>query len=221
MKIKYRLYVTVGLIALISLGGCGREDAPVVLESLTEDAAEHAAGPDGAAETAKAGSLQDETAGDKQVAEETGTVKVHVCGAVADPGVYELPADARIADALLAAGDFLPDADIDHLNQAALLTDGQQIYVPTEEETAAGIVPAGESAATGLQNGAGNDGLLDINTATVTQLKTLPGIGDVKANAIVSYRERNGKFSSIEEIQQVEGIKAGLYSQICDKICVR
>ncbi|MBQ7582965.1 MAG: ComEA family DNA-binding protein [Lachnospiraceae bacterium] len=224
MRIKYRVTFTVGLIALLSLTGCGRSDAPVVLESLEESVS---------TEPGDTRFTEDSAPTDEKApvpAEDVSqTVVVHVCGAVREPGVYELPKDARVADALLAAGDFAADADTDYWNQAAYLTDGQQVYVPTEEETAAaasGGENAGQDGMGGqflsdTASGADTSGRININTATAAQLKSLPGIGDVKAASIIAYRESKGAFSDVSEIQQVDGIKEGLYRQICDLICVR
>lgn len=156
---------------------------------------------------------------------ETETIMVFVCGEVNSPGVYEMDGDARVCDAILRAGDFTVDADTDYLNQAAGLTDGQQLYVPSEEETKAGISEGniinseGSGNISGNANSSGN-GLVNINTASLQELKTLPGIGDVKAAAIISYREQNNKFTSTEDIKQVDGIKSGLYDSIKDMITV-
>lgn len=156
---------------------------------------------------------------------ETETIMVFVCGEVNSPGVYEMDGDARVCDAILRAGDFTVDADTDYLNQAAGLTDGQQLYVPSEEETTAGISDGnivnseGSGNISGNANSSGN-GLVNINTASLQELKTLPGIGDVKAAAIISYREQNNKFTSTEDIKQVDGIKSGLYDSIKDMITV-
>lgn len=156
---------------------------------------------------------------------ETETIMVFVCGEVNSPGVYEMDGDARVCDAILRAGDFTVDADTDYLNQAAGLTDGQQLYVPSEEETKAGIFEGniinseGSGNISGNANSSGN-GLVNINTASLQELKTLPGIGDVKAAAIISYREQNNKFTSTEDIKQVDGIKSGLYDSIKDMITV-
>lgn len=229
MKITYRMYITVGLIALMCLIGCGRSDAPVVLESLEE--AQGAGSDAGSAYEAEgaegtgSSKNRDQEPADAGQEPEDATVTVHVCGAVREPGVYELPGDARVADALVAAGDFAADADTEYLNLAAFLTDGQQVYVPTEEEVLTGSVPEAADGARHADGGtvAGEDasGRININTATAAQLKTLPGIGDVKANAIVAYREAKGDFADVSEIQQVDGIKEGLYRQIKDSICVR
>ena len=171
---------------------------------------------------------------------------VDVCGAVANPGVYELDEGARVFQAVNAAGGYLPEAAVNYLNRARSLGDGQQIYVPTEEEVAANLelalakVPEAlnESGNTGgleadensggqmgtVSEPDGNEGdvadasRIDLNTADVGQLSTLSGIGQSKAESIIAYREEHGGFTSIEEIMNVEGIKEGTFSKIKDKI---
>ncbi len=133
-------------------------------------------------------------------------VWVYVCGAVQCPGVYELPGDGRIYDAVEAAGGFAEGADECAVNLAEVLTDGSQIYIPTVEESAglpqSAALDSGESA------------LVNLNTATKAQLMELPGIGEAKAEAILGYRESVGKFSCIEDIMNVSGIKETLFSKI-------
>ncbi len=136
---------------------------------------------------------------------------VYVCGAVSSPGVYELPEGSRIFQAAEAAGGFLPDAALEAVNLAEAVYDGQQIRIPFAGETGEG---EGISGQTG-------DGRIDLNTATVEELCTLPGIGEAKAAAIIAYRETNGPFRSVEDLMQVEGIKEGVYSKIKDKITIR
>ena len=220
------MIIAVGLTVLICLGGCGQSDAPVVLEPL--QIAENAGNAENAGDAEAAGSRDAKADTDPDEAkEEPKTILVHVCGQVQRPGVYELPLGARVADALLAAGDFTADADPNYWNLAAQVADGEQIYVPSEAEVAEGLVqsgggPAGTSGGQNVQNSGGSgSGLLNINTASLQELKSLPGIGDVKAGAILSYREAHGGFASIEEILQVEGIKDGVYEKIRDLICVR
>lgn len=152
------------------------------------------------------------------------TIFVHVCGAVNVPGVYELYEGSRVCEALLAAGDFRNDADSEYLNQAAIVSDGDKIYVPTLEETLSGMsegVAYSDDRIAGSGDKETSDGLININTASVSELKSLPGIGDVKAEAIVSYRETNGKFKSIDDITKVPGVKSGLLEQIRSKICAK
>lgn len=153
---------------------------------------------------------------------ESSEIFVDVCGAVVSPGVYEMSADSRVFQAIEAAGGLLPEAASSAVNQAQPVSDGQQIYVPTQEEVEEGALPAAiqSSGSTGGAE-ASADGIVNINTADASALKSLTGIGDAKAQAILSYREEHGSFSSIEEIMQVPGIKESTFSAIKDKIAVK
>lgn len=157
---------------------------------------------------------------------------VDVCGAVVNPGVYELEDGARIFQAVDAAGGYLPEAAMNYLNRARSLGDGQQIYVPTETEVEENLefalakVPealsegknTGELEQNESSGGQNEDSRINLNTADAGQLSTLSGIGQSKAEAIVAYREEHGGFTSIEELMNVEGIKEGTFSKIKDKI---
>lgn len=167
--------------------------------------------------------------------EETKTLVVHICGAVSAPGVYELPAGSRIIDAVEAGGGFLPEADEACCNLAEEIVDGCQIYIMTKTESCAdgqtekkaGIQTSPDSdmqttdrnvrsnSATALENG-----LVNLNTADVAALMTLPGIGESRAKAIISYREQHGAFAQIEDIMKISGIKKAAFSKIKDKITV-
>ena len=167
--------------------------------------------------------------------EETKTLVVHICGAVSAPGVYELPAGSRIIDAVEAGGGFLPEADESCCNLAEEIVDGCQIYIMTKTESCAdgqtekkaGIQTSPDSdmqttdrnvrsnSATALENG-----LVNLNTADVAALMTLPGIGESRAKAIISYREQHGAFAQIEDIMKISGIKQAAFSKIKDKITV-
>jgi competence protein ComEA len=126
-----------------------------------------------------------------------GTVTVHAAGAVARSGVYELPAGSRVAALVAAAGGPVGDADIDSVNLAARLEDGQRIYVPHRGEA----VPANASAP-------GASAPLDLNSATLEQLDALPGVGPSTAQAILDYRKKRGRFRSVDELLDVRGIGA-------------
>ena len=128
---------------------------------------------------------------------------VYVSGAVATPGVYTLPEGSRIAAAVKAAGGMLPGAETNNINLALLIADGQQINVP-------GIVDTSHV----------NAGRVDINTATLAELDSLPGIGPTTAQSILDYRLQNGPFQVIQEIQNVPGIGAATFAQIQDYISV-
>lgn len=137
---------------------------------------------------------------------------VYVCGAVQCPGVYYLPSDARVFEAVDLAGGFLPDACADAVNLAGTMSDGEQIFVPDVSEASA------ESGTAAGQAGVSQSpGKVNINRAEVSELMTLPGIGESKAQAIVSYRQEH-PFQSIEEIMNVSGIKEGSFEKIRDLI---
>ena len=150
------------------------------------------------------------------------TIYVDVCGAVVNPGVYELSSDSRVFQAIEKAGGYLPGAAASYLNRARSLYDGQQIYVPTQEEVDSQTIPLtqDETAQDGVvqegtaQTGTAADNTADgtettqagqrinLNTADVSQLSTLTGVGESKALAIIAYREENGPFTSIEDIDR-------------------
>ncbi|MDR1422168.1 MAG: ComEA family DNA-binding protein [Coriobacteriales bacterium] len=155
-------------------------------------------------------------------------ITVYISGAVPLPGVYQLPADARVDDGVRAAGGLSEDAAGEYVNLAALLLDGQQVHIPTREEIDAGSVPTGitnpsiTQPATGAAP-AGSSAVtapVNINTADAATLDTLPGIGPATAQRIISYREAHGAFSSIEELKQVSGIGEKKYEALRDLICV-
>lgn len=137
-------------------------------------------------------------------------VYVYICGEVISPGVYEVAADGRIWDVLLAAGGFTEEASPESVNLAERVKDGMQIIVPSLSE-AQERKREEEFKASGLVN---------LNTASLEELCSIPGIGESRARAILEYREKQGGFSSTEEIMQVDGIKEGLYTKLKDKIYV-
>lgn len=139
-------------------------------------------------------------------------VTVHICGAVVNPGVYELPPGSRIVDAVDKAGGLSVDADESYVNLAAVPNDGEQIFIPTIEES---VIMKQTRQETGVSSGKVN-----INTADKTLLCTLPGIGDTRAADIIAYRQEHGNFSAIEDIMQVSGIKEGSFQKIKEMIVV-
>ena len=152
-------------------------------------------------------------------------VVVYVCGAVVNPGVYELSEGSRIDDALAAAGGFSEDADRTYVNLAARLSDGSKLQIPTISETSdealAKEIESFDTGDNGYKSGAlDGSGLININTASQTELATLPGIGEGIAGKIIKYRDENGSFKSIEDIMKVSGIKDKLFSKIKDQITV-
>lgn len=157
----------------------------------------------------RAGSPADPGAGAAEAAPRGGApegeVMVHTAGAVMHPGLYRLAADARVADALDAAGGPAAEADLDAVNLAARVVDGERIYVPRRGEMVPGAAPAGGPGG-GQAAASPGSGPLDLNTATVDQLDALPGIGPATAEAIISYRQQHGRFRSVEELVEVRGI---------------
>lgn len=149
--------------------------------------------------------------------EQPGAVVVHVAGAVAAPGLVELPAGSRAADALEAAGGATDAADLDALNLAAPVTDGQQLYVPAEGETPPVPVAGGEPGGAG---GTQQAGLVDVNTADTTTLETLPGIGPALAGRIVDHRTAHGPFASVDALIDVAGIGPATLARIRDLVTV-
>jgi competence protein ComEA len=133
-----------------------------------------------------------------------GDVTVHVAGAVVAPGVMELPDGSRVIDAVEAAGGGVPEADLDRMNLAAKLVDGQRILVQRVGDPAAPAEPG--SAAGGGEGAAPTSEPVNLNTATQEQLETLPGIGPVLAEAVITERDRKGGFRSVNELRDVRGI---------------
>ncbi|MFI1332254.1 helix-hairpin-helix domain-containing protein [Streptomyces sp. NPDC020845] len=138
-----------------------------------------------------------------------GSVVVDVSGKVRDPGVHRLRPGSRVADALKAAGGTRPGADLSGLNRARVLTDGEQIVVGTPPApTPTGSGPAATAESGGVAGGAGPApaGPVSLNSATVDQLDTLPGVGPVLARHILDYRTQHGGFRSVDELREVNGI---------------
>ena len=202
MKIIRKMCGALFLLAVL-LWGCGDE----VVYQLKEDAGKQQDVPAAQAE-GDAGAVSD---GETAEEPEKSTIVVHVCGAVARPGVYELAAGSRAEAAVKAAGGVTGDALEESLNQARILTDGEQIRVLTKEE-------AQNAAAAGQEGVSG--GKIDINTADISGLVTLNGIGETKAEAIIAYREAHGGFKKIEDICEVDGIGEKTFEKIKDSITV-
>ncbi len=154
------------------------------------------------------------------------TMKVYISGEVRRPGVYELSLDARLDDALQAAGGPTLDAALESVNLAKRLSDEDHVHIPGQldggaggAQTADGLSsPSSASAGEGAQGGSGR---LNINTATMDELTTLPNIGPSRAAAIVDYREREGPFTSVDELMNVGGIGEKITDSIRDLVKVR
>ncbi len=147
-------------------------------------------------------------------------LKVHVVGAVTNPGLYEIAAGSRAADALAKAGGPTPAADLNQINLAAKLADGQQLVVP--EKGTAVAAAAGTAGAWGAV-GSGASGApqpVNLNSATLEQLNSLDGIGPKTAQKIIEYREAHGGFKSIEELFEVPGIGPAKFDQIKNQVVI-
>lgn len=241
----YVKYVAVILwLIMISLGLCGckpknqepqwmEEQAALQAETMEQSPETDPVSPEGmvqvAAELEKVsqGASMQESSAAAENATEPIELYVHVCGAVEAPGVYVLPEGSRVVDAVEAAGGTLESASEESLNQALPVTDGMQIYVPTMEETEKSQEwihtgeRSGQPGSAAVSESNGSTGKININTADVTTLCTLPGIGESRASSIVAYREEHGGFSTIEDIMKVSGIKDAAFGKIKDKICVK
>ena len=217
--------VALGLaVSLFSAGGVTVSRA---------DSGTEARGSDGAGEGG--GSSSSPAGGGARDAGGAQALVVHVDGAVARPGVVEVGGSSpRLRDAIEAAGGLAEGADTGSLNLAEKVSDGQKVHVPTVEEAqAAAAAPAtgasgagggqGAGAAAGSGSGGGPSsasGLVNINSATASELQTLSGVGESTANAIVRDREQNGPFSSVDDLMRVSGIGEKKLAKIRGSICV-
>ncbi|GIW04210.1 MAG: hypothetical protein KatS3mg059_0830 [Thermomicrobiales bacterium] len=149
------------------------------------------------------------------------SIVVSVEGAVARPGVYTLPTGSRVNDALVAAGGVTADADLTALNLAARLRDGQRLIVPSVLAASADELSSSRgSPVPSLPAQETASGRININTATIDELDTLPGIGPAKAQAIVEYRTAHGPFRTVDELVLVDGISPAMLDRLRPLITV-
>lgn len=164
---------------------------------------------------------------DWQKEEITPMIYVYVCGAVAAPGVYEMPEGSRLYEAIACAGGCTPKADEAYHNLAREVFDGERIYILSKEESeelslkerveGETVSFEGTGVSTGVSSG---NGCVNLNTATIAELTTLPGIGESRAESIIAYRNKVGKFLAIEEIMNISGIGESMFEKIKDRITV-
>lgn len=140
-------------------------------------------------------------------------IYVYVCGAVVNPGVYQAEENARAYQLIEMAGGILPEGVGNYVNQAATVMDGEQLYVPFQTEM--------ESEQLDLESEESEQSGVNINTAGIEELMTLPGIGESKAQAIIQYREEHGEFRNIEELTNITGIKNGVYEKVKKLVRIR
>ncbi|MDL5142214.1 helix-hairpin-helix domain-containing protein [Bacillus atrophaeus] len=142
---------------------------------------------------------------------------IDIKGAVKHPGVYELKTGDRVSQAIEKAGGINSEADEKQVNLAELLQDGTVVYIPSEGEEPTQSTAANAS----VQNGAGKEALVNINTASLEELQAISGVGPSKAEAIIAYREENGKFQAVEDITNVSGIGEKSFEKIKSAITVK
>lgn len=154
----------------------------------------------------------------EEKSEETGKIKVYVTGEVKSPGVIELEEGARIEDAIQKAGGIKPEANLKEINLASEIEDGEKIYVPNLVEQVEETTLSSESEA---NTSSKSEGKVNINKASVSELTSIPGVGASTAQKIITYREENGKFKTIEDIKNVSGIGDSKYNSMKDFISVK
>ena len=215
--IRYLLCIQ-ALCIMISITACSKKDSGLYyLETDSEEIVmeEELAQPE----------IVESDAPQVEELEQTVThIYVHVCGAVNMPGVYELDSGQRIFAAIEAAGGFREDAAGDYVNLAMELGDGMKIFIPTCEEVEAGEVPPKDIDSHESSDPSVNDtntgGKVNINTAGIDELGTIPGIGPTKAASILTYRETVGLFKSTEDIMNVSGIGNAKFESMKSEITV-
>jgi competence protein ComEA len=187
--------------------------------------------------TASPPTQPDTAAQDTQQAEARAPLIVYLTGAVVNQGVYELEQGARVNDAIVLAGGLAEDSAVNYINPAAPLGDGQHIHIPTLAEIesgeavriaaggAVGMGGASTGAAGSAETGAGGGATsgeqrVNINTADNAELESLPGVGVATAQRIIDYREKNGAFTSVEDLMNISGIGEKKYADLVDRVCV-
>ena len=206
-QIKIAVITLVVVTALLLFGGKGEKQEIVVeqtgeTQELVMDDAEQSG----------------EIAGAESPTPEAGSVMlvVDISGCIKTPGVYEVTDGTRLHQVIDQAGGLTKDADIDAINRAELVTDGQKILIPAKTESGAENGADGASAtATPAPSGK-----ININQADSTALQEIPGVGPATADKIIQYREANGRFQAIEDIKNVSGIGDKTFEKMKDKICV-
>ena len=148
-------------------------------------------------------------------------IKVYVTGAVNFPGVIELEEGARIQDAINLAGGAKEDANLEKVNLAYCLEDGQKLYIPNIGENEVEYISTENGDNVIEKNPNSNNSKVNINTGGVEELKALPGVGDLLAQKIIDYREENGKFKTIDELKNVSGIGDKKFESMKEYVSVK
>jgi competence protein ComEA len=197
---------------LLVAGACGAAIA-VVVGLFVSRALAGGGQPPPELSLPRASTRPDGTGGSATGATASGPVVVAAAGAVAKPGVYRVAAGARVIDVVQAAGGPTPDADVDRINLAAKVADGDRVYVPRKGEVGDGAVAGASSSGLGTGS-SGAAAVVDLNTANAAQLEALPGVGPATAQAILDYRTQHGRFRSVNELLEVRGIGEAKMAQL-------
>ncbi|MGY4856702.1 ComEA family DNA-binding protein [Cryobacterium sp. AP23] len=227
---RSRMRIGVGAAVVLLLAALGVAVAVTAVGQVghsVEVAGNTAAAPggDGSGTAVPTASSSDASAAPPDNTGEAPIIFVHVLGAVAHPGLFEVADGARVVDVVAAAGGLLPTADQSGVNLARLVTDGEQFYVPAQGEVVT-APPAGTAgAAGGPETAAGGAGAevtakVNLNTATIADLDTLPRIGPAMAQRILDYRAAEGRFASIDDLRNVTGIGEKTFAALKDLIAV-
>ena len=202
------------ITAFLFPAGCAAETEEHGLTEMAAAGEPSDADPGSGAADGDGTDLKEDGAGETE-GKNRARICVYVCGAVCEPGIYELEEGARVYEAVELAGGMTEEASEASVNLAREAEDGGQIYIPTLEEAASqGVVPGAEGASADVPR------KVNINTASAEELMTLTGIGEAKAKSIMRYREENGGFQSTEELMEISGIKEGVFEKIKDDITI-
>ncbi|MFJ4073802.1 helix-hairpin-helix domain-containing protein [Curtobacterium sp. NPDC089991] len=227
--------VAVALVVVLvgSLTGRGGAGAGGVVVSGAPTAGAPTVGAPAAGVPTAGSSTAGPASGGETPATGAARVVVHVLGAVERDGVVRLPPSSRVTDAIERAGGATADADLDRLNLARVLTDGERLYVPRvgEDEVPAALDPVdGDAAAAGSSgdgstgaagaSGTGADAVVDLNSADQAALETLPGIGPGLAGRILAWRDEHGRFTAVEDLLDVSGIGDVRFAELRDRVRV-
>lgn len=205
-QIKIAVIALTVVTALLLFGGKGEKNE-IVVEQAGETQTEELLIND----DSNVAEAEDETA---VLQAEKKILVVDISGCVKTPGVYEASDGTRLHEVIELAGGLTKDADIDAINQAELVTDGQKILIPSKmEEGASAEGTAGTEKST-------DNGKININQADSTALQEIPGVGPATADKIIQYREVNGRFQTIEDLKNVSGIGDKTFEKMKDKVCV-
>jgi len=215
--IRKRHFLILSLFLAVALSGCGGNGLKIETQ-LSEDTSNSAAISEKTEIQDRTSEMPDGSGSENEPDTQcisnqnaSSQVVVYLCGAVMEEGLFSLESGSRVGDALELAGGYAEDAARGYVNLARILSDGEKIYFPTEKEL----------EKTTWQEAETGDKRVNINTAGISELTTLPGIGESRAKDILDYREKNGGFKKPEDLMKVPGIKEGTFNKLKDLIKVQ